>query len=71
MTNNSQIAGPTEEERKIWFTYHSNALIATREAIKQDRTIKCRVRPKRTDKRLVCMTDNLGNKFQNLLQRLF
>ncbi|MCS4541697.1 MAG: hypothetical protein HY929_05175 [Euryarchaeota archaeon] len=57
----SSIAGESETDKKIWYTYHSNALQAAREAIELDESIK--VRPKDEDKNLICVRNSLPPEF--------
>jgi len=56
------IAGDTEEDKKIWFTYHSNALKATRKAIEVDNLLK-NVRASKSDNALVCIKNSKAEDF--------
>ncbi len=54
------VAGRNIKEIKAWFTYHSNALEVTREAIKVNKNYNNKIRAENTDKELDCVKNNYG-----------
>lgn len=62
------ISGQTKKDEKFWFTYHANALKATREAVELDRTL--RVRSKKSDSELLCVKKSKPENFSKSLNAI-
>lgn len=64
----SSISGRVEADRRIWYTYLSNALEATRDATKLDSHLK--VRPEYQDSDLICVKQSKGKAFTKSLNAI-